>query len=449
MPLRILPNAGCVLAALAVACGNAFAQDLVQVYDRARAHDPAMQAAEALLRSAAPRSAQAEALLRPTLGASGSWNWARYDPSSSAEDPSGTRLDTRTSSAALTARQPLYNPAASADIALAHTAARAAEADFEVTLQDFILKVAQAYFDVLSAQDVLAATQASKRSIGGQLDAATRNYEAGTAVVTDRQDAQARFDLALSDEIAAVNDLRVKQLALDRLVGQRGISPERLGLPVATPADLSAPLEDWLRLAAQQPAVARAELALESAKLDVERARAAGLPTVNAVGSYGFTRVSGSGSAIASTYPAGRTTNTSVGIEVNVPLFAGLAVKNRVDETELLVERARDGLEAQRQAAADQTEHAFFDFQSGLAQVKALEAAELSSRSSVEGTRIAYGAGLRLNLDVLNAQTLLFQTERDLAKARYESLMRGLRLRAAAGHLQPQDLVAINRLLVH
>lgn len=448
MRIRPLLEASCVLAAFAGACGPAGAQELVQVYDLARAHDPAMLAAEALLRSAAPRSAQAEALLRPTLGASGSWNWARYDPSASADDPAGTRLDTRTSSAALTARQPLYNPAASADIALAHTAAEAAEADFDVAQQDFILKVAQAYFDVLSAQDVLAATQASKRSIGGQLDAATRNYDAGTAVITDRQDAQARFDLAVADEIAAVNDLRVRQLTLDRLAGQRGVAPRRLGLPVAAPAELSAPLDDWLRQAAHQPANRRAELALESAKLDVERAKAAGLPTVSAVGSYGFTRVAGSGSSIASTFPAGRTTNTSVGIEVNIPLFAGFAVRNRVDETELLVERARDNLQAQQQAAADLTERAFFDFQSGLAQVKALEAAEVSSRSSVEGTRIAYGAGVRLNLDVLNAQTLLFQTERDLAKSRYESLMRGLRLRAAAGHLQPQDLVAIDRLLV-
>jgi outer membrane protein len=438
----------CTFAAsllLTLACRSAGAEGLLEVFDLARAHDPSLHAAQAELRAAAPHAQQADAALRPNVSLAGSGVWARYDPPSGALDPDGRHLDTRTETATVTARQSLYNRGIALDARIAHVAQDAAQADYDTHLQDFELKVAQAYFDVLAAQEVLAAARQAKVSIGGQLDAATRNYAAGTAVVTDQQDAQARYDLALSDELAAENDLKVRRGALDRMTGRRGLVLRGLPQPLIAPTDMPGRLDDWQRIAEDHPAIRRARLALGGATLATDRARAAALPTVDAVGSYGITHVSGSGANIASTYPSGSTRNGSIGIEITVPLYAGGAISSRVEEAELRQERSRDELDAQRQAITDLVEHAFLDVESGRAQVNALEAAQKSAASSVEGTQIAYRSGVRLNLDVLNAQTLLFQTERDLAKARCELLMRGLRLRAAAGRLGAEDLAVIDR----
>lgn len=436
----------CGLAACLMQAPQAHAEDLVQVFDLARTHDASLAAAQALLRSARPRAEQAKAALRPSVNATASSTRSRYAPSTSDVDPVAEPVTSTSTTAALNLRQPLLNRAASVDVALAQVVADAAQADYDVVLQDFVLKVAQAYFDVLSAQDVLTTKQASKVSIGGQLESAARNFAAGTGIITDRQDAQARYDLAVSEVITAENDLRVRRLALERLTGRPGVAPARLAgsmMPVVTPPTL----DEWLQLAREQPAIRRTQLALDSARLDTRRARASRWPTIDAVGSFGATRVTGGGSSATSATVAGRSRTTSVGIELNIPLFDGGSRQNRIAETLQLEEQAGQNLEAAIRSAADATERAYFDFQSAVARVKALEAAEASSRASLEGTEVGYRAGVRLNLDVLNAQTILFQTRSDLAKARYEVLMFSLRLRAAAGQLRPDSLLAVNRLL--
>jgi outer membrane protein len=422
----------------------AAAEDLLQVYGLAQAHDAALRSAQALRRSAAPRAAQAEALLRPSVHATGSSTRSSTDPSPTEVEPQGARVDATTSSVNLNFRQPLFNRAASADIARARTGLEIAGAEFQSTQQEFIVRVAQAYFDVLSAQDVLAATQAGKASVAGQLDAARRNYAAGTAIVTDVRDAQARHDRVLAQEISAANDLRVRRLALERLAGRSPLSPQPLALPAALPPLQPAGVDAWLDAAAEHPSVQRVKLLLQGARQDTERARAAHLPTLDAVGSVGLSRASGTSVGID---VAGRSRNASVGVELNLPLFAGHATQNRIAETLLLEEKAREDLEATRRSVAEATEQAYFSLVTGLAQVQALEAAELSSKLSLEGTQLGYRAGARVNLDVLNAQTQLLETQRDLARARYDALMGGLKLRAAAGRLEPGDLAAVNALL--
>lgn len=421
----------------------AVAEDLLQVYEAARAHDASLQSAVALLRSAEPRAAQAEALLRPSLNVTGSSTRSRVDPPASAFDPAGSATQNHGSNLGVTLRQPLFNRAVSADISKARTGLEIAKTEFETTSQDFIVRVAQVYFDVLSAQDVLSAAHANRTSVARQLSAAQRNFELGTGIVTDVREAEARHDLALAQELAAENDLRVRRLALSRLVGRSDVTPNPLATPVVLPPVTPAEPQAWVGAAEDHPSNRRARLALEVARLDAERARAARLPTIDAVGSVGVSRNTGNGATLP-----GTNRNASVGVEVGLPLFSGYATHNRIAETRLLEQKAQEDLEAMQNAVAEATERAFFDLQSGHAQVKALEAAEVSSRASLEGTVLSYRAGLRLNLDVLNAQTLLFQTQRDLAKARYDVLMGSLKLRRAAGELKPEDLAAVNRLVV-
>jgi outer membrane protein len=136
-----------------------------------------------------------------------------------------------------------------------------------------------------------------------------------------------------------------------------------------------------------------------------------------------------------------------VGVQLNWTLYTGGATQNRIKETLALEDKSRNDLDAARRAVTQATRQAFFGVQSGLAQVKALEAAESSSQLALEATQLGYKVGVRVNLDVLNAQTQLFQTRRDLAKARYDVILGGLKLRLASGQLKAGDVAAVNALL--
>jgi outer membrane protein len=224
------------------------------------------------------------------------------------------------------------------------------------------------------------------------------------------------------------------------------VAPKPLLAPVVLPSPLPANPEEWVTLADQgHPSVRRARIGLEVAQLETGKARAGELPTVDAVASIGANDSRGSAPNLSRS--AGTASNASVGVQMTWPLYTGGATQNRIKETLSLEEKSRNDLEAARRGVAQGTRSAYFGVQSGLSQVKALEAAESSSKLALEATQLGYKVGVRVNLDVLNAQTQLFQTQRDLAKARYDVLVGSLRLRQASGQLAPTDVDAINRLL--
>ena len=444
-PCRLSAPAPARLSRWAAAFGLALpalasAQSLQELYDAARAFDATYLAAKASVASVEFRAAQADALARPAVNATAGANARQDDPAN------GGRVGTNTLSAAVSGRYPLFNRANGLTIEQARKSLLVAQADLETAEQDLILRVAQAYFDVLGAQDTLATTRANKTAITEVLASAKRNFEVGTATITDTREAQARFDLATAQEIAAENDLRIKRLALDTLVGRTGVAPKPLLAPVVLPSPLPANPEEWVTLADQgHPSVRRARIGLEVAQLETGKARAGELPTVDAVASIGANDSRGSAPNLNRT--AGTASNASVGVQMTWPLYTGGATQNRIKETLSLEEKSRNDLEAARRGVAQGTRSAYFGVQSGLSQVKALEAAESSSKLALEATQLGYKVGVRVNLDVLNAQTQLFQTQRDLAKARYDVLVGSLRLRQASGQLAPADVDAINRLL--
>ena len=417
--------------------GPAHAQSLQTLYEAARAYDATFLAARAFADSAVFRVEQSEALLRPSASATASANSAQSDV-----PRLGNRSNT-TVQGALNGRYPVFNKASRVTIDQARKSLESSKADLESAEQDLIVRVAQAYFDVLGAQDTLATTQASRSAITEQLASAKRNFEVGTATITDTREAQARFDLATAQEIAANNDLRTKRIALDQLVGREGVDPKALLVPVLLPAPNPASSEAWVTQAdTLHPSVRRARVGLEVASLETQKAQAGESPTVDAVASVS----TGDSRGSANTLP-GTTTSASLGVQMNWPLYTGGATQNRIRETLKLEEKSRHDLEVARRGVAQATRVAFFGVQSGLAQVKALEAAEASSKLALEATQLGYRVGVRVNLDVLNAQTQLFSTQRDLAKARYDVLVGGLRLRQASGQLAPADVRALTSLL--
>ena len=413
------------------------AQSLQELYDAARTYDANFLAARALAESAEFRAAQVESLGLPSLSAGARTNYGQTD-----FEQLGS-LDTRTNQGTLDGRFSLFNRANSAQINQARKTLEAAKADLETAEQDLIVRVAQAYFDVLASLDSLNNTRANKAAITEQLASAKRNFEVGTATITDSREAQARFDLATAQEIAADNDLRNKRAALDQLVGRTAVSPKGLSVPVLLPATVSIASDDWVTQAdALHPQVRKARLALEVATLETDKARAGQLPTVDAVGQVFVQDARGSAVQLP-----GRQTGASIGLQLNWPIYSGGSVQNRIKETLSLEEKSRNDLEGARRSVALNTRVAFNGVQSLLAQVRALEAAEASTKLALEATQLGYKVGVRVNLDVLNAQRDLFQTQRDLARSRYDVLVGGLRLRQASGQLVPTDIDIINRLL--
>ncbi len=428
-------------AALFGGAGAAQAQGLQALYDAARAFDASYLAAKALAYSANFRAEQAEAVRWPTVVMTGSIT--RSDIQTAAS----TDVNSNNEQATLQLRQPLFNRSNAATVEQGRRLIDLAKADLDAAEQDLILRVAQAYFDVLAAQDVLVTAQTSKKAIAEQLASAKRNFEVGTTTITDTREAQARFDLATAQEIAADNDLRTKRIAIDQLVGRNGIEPRPLSVPVVLPATLPAVVDEWVSKAdGTHPAIRKLRLAQELARLETAKAQAGTLPTVDLVASFTDSHSSG-----ATTNPpigrSGSTRTGSLGVQMNWPLFTGFAVQNRIKETVVLEDKARHDLEAARRSIAQGTRQSFYGVQSLAAQVKALEAAESSSLLALEATQLGYKVGVRVNLDVLNAQTQLFQTRRDLAKARYDVVLTGLKLRQASGQLLPQDVTAVDALL--
>lgn len=430
-----------ILALGMLAAASAQAQSLKELYDAARAYDATYLAAQALADSAVYKAAQADALRRPTVGLQGSATRSETDP------VSGSRFGGNTQQIGMEARQSLFNRGNAATIDQAYRQLEISKADLETAEQDLIVRVSQAYFDVLAAQDTLATARANRTAISEQLASAKRNFEVGTATITDTREAQARFDLATAQELAAENDLRTKRVALDQIVGRAGIQPKPLAVPVQLPPVGVPDPEEWVtRADTQHPSIRKARSGYDIAKLETQKAQAGNLPTVDLVGTLGSNRATGQ----AVTFTGGRAGTThqaTVGVELKYTLYAGNAIQNRIKETTVLEEKARNDLETARRAVAQATRQAFFSVQSLQAQAKALEAAESSSKLALEATQLGYRVGVRVNLDVLNAQTQLFTAQRDLAKARYDAIMTSLRLRQAAGQLSPQDVQAVDALL--
>lgn len=432
-----------LLAALLLLAGlgGAQAQSLDELYQAAHDYDATYLSARSLAESAQYRAAQADALLRPSLNLGANTNTGRVDTALGTASFNNRALQ-------VAGRQPLFNRASSTSIDQAQRELEAASLRLETAEQDLIVRVAQAYFDVLAAQDALATTRTSKVAINEQLASAKRNFEVGTATITDTREAQARYDLATAQEIAADNDLRNKRIALDQLVGRNRVEPVGLKPPVSLPPVLPADADTWAAQAdVQHPSVKLAQLALEVAKLETQKAQAGHLPTVDVVGSLSDSYNSGGSSGGSQLSRSGTTKSASIGLELNLPLFAGLSVQNRVKETLVLEDKSRNDLEAARRAVSLGTRQAYFGVQSLQAQVLALEAAESSSALALEATQLGYRVGVRVNIDVLNAQTQLYTTRRDLSKARYDTLLGGLRLRQAAGQLKPDDVATVSRLL--
>ena len=440
-----------MLMSLAFA-GTSQAQSLVDMYEMAKGYDAGYQAAKAQYLANQAKADQGKAQLLPQVGLSASATRSErtQDPQTTTPTPSNYFFTNQ--SAGVNITQPLYRPANLATYRQSQKGLDQAQASLSQAEQDLLVRISQAYFDVLTAQDSLAFVQAQKVAVAEQLASAKRNFEVGTSTITDTREAQARYDLVVAQEIAADNDVRVKSVALELLVGKDGLKPLRLQSNTNLPSVDAEALSNWIVQSEQNhPAILLARANLEVAKLETEKAEAGHKPTVDFTLGYNSSKnFTGTATgALPSTISTGiaQINIASAGVTANLPLFAGFATQNRIRETLALEDKARNDLEGAQRQVAQATRTAYLGLQSGLGQVKALEAAEASSQAALDANKLGYQVGVKVNIDVLNSQSQLYQTKRDLAKARYDVLLGQLKLRQANGTLKAEDLQSINALL--
>jgi len=421
------------------------AADLLQTYREARANDAVYASALAARDAGRENLPQGLALLLPNISGSAVTQKNDIDINFRSSLPPSKR-EGNTNSYGVTLTQPLFNWQNLMLYKEAGFKVAQAEAVFGQATQDLIVRVAQAYFDVLASQDSLAFIQAQKTAISEQLAQAKRNFEVGTATITDTHEAQARFDLATSQEIAAQSDLEIKQRVLQQIIGK---FPDRI-TPLRPSTELNPPnpnaMEQWVASAQEQNFGVRTQQAtLEIAAREVERNRAGHYPTLNMVGSVAKSGASLSATAVTSV--ASDSVNRIIGLQLAIPLYAGGSVNSQVRQALANQEKSRQDLENSRRNAALLARQSFLGVTNGMAQVRALQQALVSSQSSLDSNKLGYEVGVRINIDVLNAQQQLFSTKRDLSRARYDTLLNGLKLKAAAGTLSEDDVETVNRLL--
>ena len=423
------------------AATQAIGADLLEIYRMAQASDAQYAAARAAWSAGQEKLPQGLSGLLPSASVSASTQLNDREFRSRDPQQGATNSRFNSNAASLSVFQPLYRPQNLSAYEQAKTLVAQSDFVFAQEAQDLILRVAQAYFDVLLAQDTVEFAQAQLTAIGQQLEQAKRNFEVGTATITDTHEAQSRYDLTTAVEIAARNDLELRKRQLELLIGRPapGLSPlgARFELRVPEPNNL----ERWVAEAAENNLLVRINRAgVEFANQEVERNRAAHRPTLDAFASY-----TDSGSGAGTVGVSGVDTTSRVyGVQLTVPIYQGGLISSRVREAVANEDKARQDLESVRRTAELTARQGFLGVASSIAQVRALDAALVSSRSSLDSTRLGQEVGVRTQIDVLNAQQQLSQTRRDLAQAKYSYILTLLRLRAAAGRLTEQDVAAVN-----
>lgn len=418
---------------------QASATDLIQVYRDALNNDQQYAAARATADAGREKLPQGLSGLLPTIGATANttWNENRYSP----QNQASTSRDFNTHAYNVTLTQPLFRWQNFVQYGQGKLQVVQAEANFAQATQDLILRVAQAYFDVLYASDNLTALRANKFSISRQLEQAKKNFEVGTATITDTHEAQSRFDLATAQEIAAESDLEIKRFALRVIVGKGFGELNRLKPEAELKPPQPASMEKWVDSAEKDSFTVQAQqAAAEVAAREVERTRAGHYPTLDVVANYGkSTAAYGLDSTID-------TNARNIGLQLNIPIFQGGYINSKTREAVANQTAVDAALESAKRAAALNAQQSFLGVVNGLAQVRALEAALISSTSALESNKLGYEVGVRINIDVLNAENQVYVTRRDLAKARFDTLLSQLKLKASVGSLSEADLEQINPL---
>ncbi|MES2546262.1 MAG: TolC family outer membrane protein [Pseudomonadota bacterium] len=421
--------------------------NLLEIYQQALARDPVLASALSSNKAAQEIIEQGKALYRPTVnfnaGVVATKSNIEFNNVSSNFPRVAGRASYEGYNYGLEARQPIYRQQNLVQMDQAYTQVSIADKQYHLSQQNLILRTTQAYFNVLIAQDKIELIKAQKTAILSQLEQAKITFEVGTATITDVNEAQARYDLIVAQEIAAVNEFEIAQHEIEQITGE--VPPALATVKADLQANaLNQSMQNLLDVALQNNLnVAIQQDTLKLAEQDVAFNKAAHMPTLDAVANYSDNYNNGGLNGFGS-----ELNSASIGLQLQIPLYQGGAISSRVRQALLNQQKAKDDLEIVRRQTDLETQRAYLNLSSSIAQIKALEQALISSQSQLDSTKLGYEVGVRISVDVLNAQQQLFSAKRDLLQARYNYLVNIIRLKSATGIVAEVDLQDINQQLV-
>lgn len=434
------------------------AVDLEAVYQKAELSDPLIREAEANRLAALEARPQARAALLPQISAGGSYDDSSSDGSRTFFQSTGTGIaivnidsesDATRTSWDLTLRQNVFRWENWVALRRASATVAQAEADYAAARQDLILRTAQGYFSVLAAQDTLEAAQATYDAIARQLEQSEKRFEVGLIAVTDVQEAKAAFDSASASLIQAKRNLATTQEQLRELTGETFDELARPGpdMPLAGPDPANA--DDWVRLAMEQNLrLVSSRLAADITRENISAQRGGHYPSLDLVVSRSQYDLEADFSSGGFSGPNNSDSeDTSVTLQLTVPIFSGGATSSRVRQAGYQHQAARERLERVARQTERETRDAYLGVNAEVARVRSLRQAVESANTALQATEAGYEVGTRTSVDVLDARRQLFDAQTNYARSRYDYLINVLRLRLAAGTLDGAGITEINRLL--
>jgi outer membrane protein len=427
------------LAAGLLAPGTWASEGLIDVYQAALQNDPQYLAAEAQYRAALEAKPQARSLLLPQVFLSG-------DVGRSDRSIDGADFDLDTQGWAISLNQSLYNAEFWTRLRQADSGIAQAEAGIAAERQALIVRVAEAYFAVLAAQDNLEFTEAEREAIARQLEQSQRRFEVGLIAITDVKESQARFDQSDAQVIEAQNLLDNAREQLATVIGRYPEELTRLSpdLPLVTPDPDD--IDAWVEVALEQNFdLAAARFATEVAQREIAAQRSGHYPTLDLNAAY----ADRDDDQLFGTNVSASTDieDASISIEARLPLYQGGRTSSLTSQAREEFQRAQELQEAQRRETIRQARASYLNAKADIARVRALGQALESTQTAAEATEAGFEVGTRTAVDVLLTLSNVFAAERDYASARYQYVLNSLRLRQAAGTLSIEELEAIGRWL--
>ncbi len=414
------------------------ALDLTQIYALGVQNDPQLRASRFERDSTRESRSQALAQLLPTFSAGGSLKRTHLNVIGGgfAFGGGGDDLYNQTDFT-LSLSQPIYRMDYWIQLQQSDNQIARAEAEYVAQQQDLVMRIAQAYFDVLAAQDTLGFTQKEKMAIRRQLDQAKQRFDVGLIAITAVHEAQAAFDKSRADVIQADNELGDAWEALHEIIGdsERVLASLTSALPLNPPEPES--IDEWSEAALQQnPGLIALRSTTAVARQNIELQRTGHYPTLELVGDHTLSRTSAMGRSDSDV--------SSIGLQIKLPIYSGGGVTSRTRQARFDFENAQENLDKQRRAVNRQVRDAYRGMVSSISRVKALKATTVSAKSALHATEAGFEVGTRTMVDVLTEQRNLYRARRDYSYARYEYILNGLRLKQAVGSLSQNDLERVN-----
>jgi len=435
-----------IATAMSASLSGAAAEDLIQIYRDALASDPVLASARATWGATQELVPQARAGLLPAVNLAANASEQDFHENLRSDPTITFRERFPNYGYTVSASQPLYRPQNS--ISLNQARQQVGQGDYILasSQQDLIIRVIQAYLDVLLARFNIELTESQKAAVSENLAQAKRNFEVGTATITDTNDAQAKYDQIVAQEISAQNDLDNKLAALRAIIGRAPGDLKRFTGKFQPQLPVPNTLEPWVQKAISENYQVRiAQANLDIATLEVDRQQAGHYPTVDLVASFNQGYAGGAASTSVTSAFASDSRLALIGLQLNVPIYQGGAVSSRVRQAIANQEKARQDLETARRNAQLLAQTSFSGVTSGVAHVKAFEQALASAQVSYDSNKLGLEVGVRTNLDVLNQQQQVFQTRFNLAQSYYNFVINDLKLKQAVGTLSDVDVEQVNR----